>query len=216
MEFSLVNIALTLGAGFLSVASPCVLPIIPIITAGTEKDHRYRPLFIVSGLTLTFILMGIISSSFSFLIEGKMYYIEKITGILIVLLGIAMILDFNPFEKITFFNRFAGKRGKGNWSGFALGATLGLIWIPCIGPLLSGILAMVAANATLKGGIVLLAVYSLGFSIPILTAAYFTQFFRNKISLLQRHPFAVHLISGCLLIILGGYIFIKGMVGFTL
>jgi cytochrome c-type biogenesis protein len=216
MEFSLLNIALTLGAGFLSVASPCVLPIIPIIVAGSEKDNRFRPLFIVAGLSLTFIIMGIVSSSFSFLIEGKMYYLEKFTGILILLLGIAMILDFNPFEKITFFNRFAGKWGKGNWSGFVLGATLGLIWIPCIGPLLSGILAMVATQATLKGGIVLLAVYSLGFSIPILTAAYFTQFFRNRVNILQRHPFAVHLISGSILVLLGSYILFKGMVGFTL
>ncbi len=53
-----LNIALVFGAGLASVLSPCVLPVVPIVVAGTEDDHKLRPVMIVLGLAITFTAMG--------------------------------------------------------------------------------------------------------------------------------------------------------------
>ncbi len=213
MVFSGINILLAVGAGIASVASPCVLPVVPIIVTGTAGDYRHRPLLIVLGLAITFILMGVVTSLFGSFIAGKMLYVEKIAGIIVLIMGLLILGDVNIFKKITAFNRLGAGR-KGKWSGFILGLTLGLVWIPCIGPLLSGILAMVASQGQLLGGIIYLALYALGFAIPMLLVGYSSQFMLKKIRKLQQHPIIIRAFSGGILILFGGYIFFNGILGF--
>jgi len=208
-----MNILLAIGAGIASVASPCVLPVVPIIVTGTAEDYRHRPLLIVAGLAITFMLMGVVTSLFGSLIAGKMLYVEKAAGVIVFGMGLLILWDVNIFKKLTVFNKLgAGQKGK--WSGFILGLTLGLVWIPCIGPLLSGILAMVASQGQLLGGILYLGLYALGFAIPMLLVGYSSQFMLRKIRKIQQHPLIVRVFSGGILILFGGYIFFKGILGF--
>lgn len=213
MEISLTNILLTVLAGITSVASPCVLPVIPVIVTGQENDHRYRPLLIVLGLSFSFILMGVLSALFGSLIMGKMPAIEKAAGAIIVLFGVLMFFDINLFKSITVFNRIQSRSG-GSLSGLFLGITLGIIWIPCIGPILSGVLALVASQGKVVQGTILLIFYSLGFSIPILIAGYSSQFFRQRISGVMKHQHIIRYLSGGVLIVFGVYIYRNGLLGF--
>lgn len=213
MEFSLVNIFLAVGAGLASVASPCVLPVVPIIVTGKVTDHRHRPLLIVIGLTITFILMGVITSIFGSFIAGKMLVVERIAGAFILLMGILILMDINVFKKLTAFNNIQSS-SDGRWSGLLLGLTLGLIWIPCIGPMLSGILATVATEGHVVTGIIYLLFYSIGFAIPMLLVGYFSQFSIKKIRKLQEHPLAVRIVSGSILLLFGAYILLNGVMGF--
>ncbi|MBC8213410.1 MAG: cytochrome c biogenesis protein CcdA [Candidatus Marinimicrobia bacterium] len=211
MVFSLTNILLSIGAGIASVASPCVLPVVPIILTGSSEDYKHRPLLIVIGLSVSFIAMGIITSLFAGLIAGKMNLIEKFAGIIVIIMGILMLFNINIFKKITAFNKVESK-STGKWSGLFIGLTLGLIWIPCIGPLLSGVLTMVATEGSIVSGITLLFFYSIGFSIPMLVAGYSSQFFRQKVSFIYSHPKAVGYVSGLILILFGVYILTKGVI----
>lgn len=211
MEFSLLTILGVFGAGLLSVSSPCVLPVLPILVTGRENDHKHRPLLIVAGLSITFILMGVITSLFSTAIMSKMLMVEKVAGVIVLLFGILMAFDVNIFKKVTLFNKLPKVQG-GLFSGFFLGLTLGLIWIPCIGPMLSGVLGLVASKGTLVTGIVLLLIYSLGFAIPMLLAGYATQFFRSKMSVFNSNPQVVRWVSASILVGFGLYILIKGLV----
>jgi cytochrome c-type biogenesis protein len=77
--------------------------------------------------------------------------------------------------------------------------------------MLSGVLAMVATQGKLSSGLILLAFYSLGFSIPMLLAGYASQSVRQKIRMVNSHPMAVRIISGFLLIGFGVYILTSGM-----
>ena len=208
MDIGIMSIIMSIAAGIASVASPCVLPVIPIVVTGTEDEHYLRPVFVVLGLSVTFILMGIIASLFGSFLAGKMYYIEKIAGVLIVFFGILMIFDINIFKKLTILSHFQNV-SKGRLSGLFLGMTLGIVWIPCVGPLLSSVLATVAAEGQVVKGIILLTFYSLGFSIPVLIAAYSAHFFRNRVRFIMNKPFAVRWISGGILIIFGLYIMLK-------
>jgi cytochrome c-type biogenesis protein len=208
-----VNIALVFGAGLASVLSPSVLPVVPIVVTGTADDHKMRPVMIVSGLALTFITMGVVSSIFGAAIGSKMFYVEKAAGILIAVFGLLLIFNVNLFKHFGFFSNIAGKT-RGRVSGFLLGLTLGIIWIPCVGPMLSGVLAMVATQGKIVTGILLLFVYSLGFAVPMLIAGYASQFFRSRVKKIGKLPIIVNVISGLLLIGLGLIIVFKGSFGF--
>jgi cytochrome c-type biogenesis protein len=208
-----LNLLLVFGAGLTSVLSPCVLPVIPVIVLGTEKDHGLRPLLVVTGLSTTFILMGILSSLFGSVIAPAMSIVEKIAGVAIIIFGGLMLLDINLFKHLSFLQGL-GSKSKGTFSGYLLGLTLGVVWIPCIGPMLSSVLALVATNGKLLNGITMLAIYAAGFSVPLLIAGYSSHFFRSNVSFLRKYPLAVRIVSGSVLIVLGLLIIFKGMVIF--
>jgi cytochrome c-type biogenesis protein len=210
LDLSLTSLAMALFAGFASIASPCVLPVVPIIVTGTEEDHKYRPLLIVAGLSVSFMAMGAITSIFGGAVAGFMPVLEKVAGAIVILFGVLMLLDINLFKRLTLFSRIQTS-SRGRWSGLIMGLTLGLVWIPCVGPMLSGVLALVATEGKLSTGLVLLASYSLGFAIPMLLAGYASQTVRQKIRMVNSHPLAIRLVSGGLLVGFGVYILTTGM-----
>jgi cytochrome c-type biogenesis protein len=210
-----LNIALVFVAGFTSVLSPCVLPVLPIIVTGNSSDHKFRPLLLIAGLSTTFILMGVLSSLFGSAIGSKMIYVEKVAAALIALFGVLLLLNVNLFKHLSFFSQF-GQKSRGRFGGFFLGLTLGIIWIPCVGPMLSSVLAIVATEGKVVTGVLLLLVYSIGFSIPMLLAGYASQFFRNRFKGIGKYPVLINIISGLVLIALGVFIFFKGIIGFNI
>lgn len=211
LELNITTLAMVTFAGLASIASPCVLPMVPIIVTGTVDDHKYRPLLIVTGLSFSFIMMGVLTSLFAGVVAGVMPAVEKVVGAVVILFGLSMLLDINVFKKLTFLYKAQRVEGRGRWSGLILGITLGIIWIPCVGPMLSGVLALVATQGKLASGMILLAFYSLGFSLPMLLAGYASQSFRHRMSIVNAHPVAVRVVSGLLLIIFGYYILTSGM-----
>ena len=210
MDLSFINIILTIGAGIVSVASPCILPVLPIVVTGTQEDHKLRPLLIVIGLSVTFILMGIVSSACGSLIAGKMQFVESVAGVIFLTFGILTLCNVNLFKGLSFFQQFQS-RSKGRWSGFFLGLTLGIVWIPCIGPILSSVLAMVAGQGRLLQGVLFLSFYSFGFSIPMILLGYSSHLFLKKVHALQKHPLFIRYFSGGVLIVFGLYILSKGI-----
>ena len=214
LDLSITTMAMAIFAGIASVASPCVLPIVPIIVAGTETDHKHRPLLIVLGLSFSFMAMGLLTSLFGGAIAGVMPLLEKAAGIMVILFGLLMLFDVNLFKKLTIFSNIKGS-SNGRWSGLVMGLTLGLVWIPCVGPMLAGVLTLVATDGRLSTGLILLACYSLGFAIPMLLLGYASQSVRQKIKQVNAHPLAIRLVSGGLLIIFGVFILTKGMLGIS-
>ncbi len=212
LELTFATLMMAVLAGLASIASPCVLPMVPIIVTGTSDDHKYRPLLIVSGLSFSFIMMGAITSLFGGAIAGIMPAVEKVAGVVVIAMGLSMLIGVNIFKNFTFFYK-AQFQSQGRWSGLLLGLTLGIVWIPCVGPMLSGVLAMVATNGQLASGLILLAFYSLGFAIPMLLAGYASQSFRQKIRAVNKHPLIIRMISGLLLVGFGTYILTSGMLG---
>jgi cytochrome c-type biogenesis protein len=210
VDLGLSTLALTFGAGLASVASPCVLPVVPLIVTGTADEHRARPALIVLGIAVSFVAMGAVSSLFGSAIGPALPLLEKAVGILIVLFGLLLLADVNLFKRFTWLQRIQ-VGGDGRWSGLLLGLSLGLVWIPCVGPMLSGVLATVATRGSLLVGVILLGVYSLGFAVPMLAAGYGSQAVRQRIRALSAHPVAVRWGSGLLLVAFGVLILRKGM-----
>jgi len=204
MDFNFLSILSSFLAGVFSVFSPCILPILPIVLAGSDKDSKLRPVYIVLGLALVFILLGVISSAFGSLLNGKIAYLENIGALIIFIFGLMLVLNINIFKKITILNTLLSER-MNNFPDFFLGVAFGFLWIPCTGPILSSILTLVASEGSISQGVILLSFYSLGFAIPMLIVAYFSQFFRTQIRSKLPNPKYISIVSGILLILFSVY-----------
>lgn len=213
MDLALPNIFLAMGAGIASVLSPCVLPVIPVIAAGAEKRDRLRPLLIVIGLSITFMAMGAISSLFGALLVGRTRYIEQAGGLIILAIGGMVLFDMSIFKRFYRLSNIQVNT-EGRFSGLFLGMALGVIWVPCIGPMLSSILTMVGTSGELAKGIALLGFYSLGLAFPLLAVAYSSHALQRRLTAVARHEAIVRYLTGGILVAFGLYTVIIGNFAF--
>jgi cytochrome c-type biogenesis protein len=213
VDLGVTNIALAAGAGLASVLSPCVLPVVPVIMAGAEREDRLRPLIVVLGLMLSFMAMGAVSSLFGALLVGRTRTIEAVGAGIITLLGLMVLFDASIFKRLTRLSNIQVK-GEGRLSGLVLGMALGVVWVPCIGPFLSSILTMVGTNGKLAQGVILLGFYSLGLAIPMLAVAYSSHALQRKLRAVSQHEAAFRYVTGGVLIVFGLYSLIHGNVAF--
>jgi cytochrome c-type biogenesis protein len=102
-----------------------------------------------------------------------------------------------------------------SWSAFMLGFAFAFGWTPCIGPILTSVLALAAASDNIRRGVLLLAVYSAGLAIPFLLTALgigkFMTFYKN----FRKYLHAVELFSGALLLFVGGLVFVNKLTWLT-
>jgi cytochrome c-type biogenesis protein len=103
----------------------------------------------------------------------------------------------------------SGGTQPGMWSGFLLGFAFAFGWTPCIGPILATVLALAAASDTIARGVLLLAVYSAGLAVPFLLTALGIGQFLKFYQRFRKHLHAVELLSGALLLFVGGLVFVN-------
>ena len=155
-------------AGAATAVSPCVLPVLPVaLSAGATGGHR-RPLGIVAGLTV----------SFTFAIVALVYLISALglPNELLRDLAIAVLIVFGVVLMVPsladrlearlsgFAGRFGGPRsgGEGFWSGTLVGASLGIVYAPCAGPILAGVITVTASQSFNAGRLAVAFAYGLG------------------------------------------------------
>jgi cytochrome c biogenesis protein CcdA/thiol-disulfide isomerase/thioredoxin len=177
----LLQLGLAWLAGLATVASPCVLPMLPLLlgasVGGTKAPSRSRPLFIVLGFVLAFSATALLFGSSVRVLGISQQALRQ--GAIVVLWGFGALLLWPAlFERVMAplggVANWAAQRGMapGAGGGLVLGLTLGLLWTPCAGPVLASILALVAAQSNTGQAAALLLAYSLGSALPMLAIAY--------------------------------------------
>lgn len=105
--------------------------------------------------------------------------------------------------------RNVGGNKPGIVSGFLMGFAFAFGWTPCIGPILAFVLAMAATRETVAQGVFLLAVYSAGLAIPFVATALLIGRFMKFYQRFRKHLHTVEVLSGVLLLVIGGLIFVN-------
>lgn len=209
LEF-LLELPLALLAGVLTVASPCILPILPIVLgSAVARQGRpgRRPLFIVAGFVLAFasfaMLLGVVSS-----LAGLAQDVLRNTAIGALAVAGALRIWPGPYDWLV--GRVRGmlpardlaavSDDGGNAGGFVLGMSLGAVWTPCAGPVLAAILALVVKAQAPAWSAALLAAYALGAGIPMLAIIYGGQAVTTRVRLLSRHAHRLQQLFGALVV----------------
>ncbi len=218
-----LSVALAFGAGVLSFASPCVLPLIPGYIgymSGMANPAGGRPstrgsvghaLAFVAGFGLVFTLFGVGVGLLGQLIGEWQPLLRRIGGALIIL----MALHIMGLLRIPFLYREASFQAKvpaglGFLSSFALGIFFALGWTPCIGPVLTSILIVAASGQSMAQATLLLAAYSAGLGIPFLLTGLFLARATAALKRVRRMGPAVNYASGVLLMVMGGLLLTGG------
>lgn len=204
------SILLVFIAGIATMITPCVLPILPAVLSGSVGS-RLRPLAIVIGMSITFTLMGVLVSA----IASFVYITEYLRWFAIFfIIGMGAILfddDINQeyvklSSSVVSHLPFNKAQQEGILGGLFLGVSLGIVWIPCVGPILGAVLAFVAESSTgtnLMHGAILLLVYSIGVGIPMLIIAYSGKGVSKKVEWFVKRGVFLKKLSGLVLIMVG-------------
>jgi cytochrome c-type biogenesis protein len=176
----MVTVLFALLAGILTIATPCTLPVLPIILgASVGQTSRTRPVFIAFGFVTSFATTAIALGAITQILGIEQDSLHRIAVALLVFFGLLMVWP-RSFEWLSaYVGIFADRSGGimdrsncGNAGGFILGTTLGLVWTPCAGPVLGSILTVIATSSQIKWEALLLVVYAIGAAVPMLAIAY--------------------------------------------
>lgn len=216
MQPSELSIFIVFLAGVVTIMKPCCLPLVPVIFSGSG-GHRLRPLAIVSGLTVSFTTMGVLVSAFGATFAGYTDYLRNTAILFIISMGLVLFdedvnMEFmkisgsitQRLREIGSFNKFSSRMPEGSLTGgFFLGMSLGVLWIPCVGPILGAVLALVASVGNMTYGASMLFVYSIGMSLPMLSIAYYGKKVTNRYKWFSRNGELLKKLSGLVLILIG-------------
>ena len=217
MDSSAPSIILVFVAGLVTIMKPCCLPLVPVVMSGSAGS-RLRPFAVVGGMTLSFTIMGTLVSAFGAAFGGFADTMRSLSILFIMAMGLVLFdedinIEFMKISgsitqgirnKIGFLNGPSSNTNeKGLFGGFLLGMSLGIVWIPCVGPILGAVLAYVASvgNVTYGGG--LLFVYSVGMSLPMLSIAYYGKKVTSRYKWFARNGEFLKKLSGLVLIVVG-------------
>jgi cytochrome c biogenesis protein CcdA len=170
------SVALAFVAGVLTVLSPCVLPILPIVLGAAASERKYGPAALAAGLALSFVVVGLLVSTIGFSIGLNAELFRGAAAALIVIFGAVLILPelqarlamaSSPMANLI-DRRFGASFGGGYAGQFWLGVLLGAVWSPCVGPTLGAASLLAAQGRDLPQVALSMLVFGLGAALPLL------------------------------------------------
>jgi cytochrome c-type biogenesis protein len=185
----LLQVLIAFGAGIISFVSPCVLPLLPgylsmmsgysasQLESGDVSTGRMTRviLLFIAGFTVVFVALGAIATGLRTWLVQNLDTFTRLAGLTVIVFGILMVAM--AVSERGVLSSFARERrvdvrpsGLGSWAPPVMGMAFGFAWTPCIGPVLTVILATASIQETLVQGMLLLVAYSLGLGIPFLLA----------------------------------------------
>jgi cytochrome c-type biogenesis protein len=218
---SQVSFGVAFVAGLASFLSPCVLPLVPVFLAqmvgqsvsqAAETTTKRMVTFLhslafVAGFSLAFIALGATASTLGSVLHANQFLLREVGGVLLVMIGLHMTgllrLPFLYWQK-----RFEFHPSRPSYpASFLIGVIFAIGWTPCVGLILGPILALAANAATLRQGVLLLLVYSLGLGIPFLLLGLGLDRFSRLLKWLKPHLGKIEVATGVIMIALGILIF---------
>ena len=211
-----VRLAVSFVAGFASVITPCVLPLVPgylsalssVETARLGERGSGRRVVIASvpfilGFTLVFVALGAGAAAIGNTVSANAQ--TEIAGFVLVVLGLAFIGLLPVPERIVAPGLLAGARRRG--SGALLGGAFAVCAAPCIGTVLAAVLVLASDSGTLLKGAALLAVYALGLGAAFVVAGVAFARAMSAFRWVRDRYLAIQIVSGAILVALGLLLF---------
>lgn len=216
----LIAIGVSVLAGLVSFASPCVVPLVPgylsylAAVVGVEEQPgdvavrtaRLRvagaALLFVAGFTAVFVLGTVAVLGMTTTLIANQLLLQRIGGVITILMGLVFVGFIPALQREA---RFTPRQVSTLAGAPLLGAVFGLGWTPCLGPTLTGVIAVASATdgATVARGVALVIAYCLGLGIPFVLLAFGSARAVQGLGWLRRHTRAIQIFGGVLLILVG-------------
>jgi cytochrome c biogenesis protein CcdA/thiol-disulfide isomerase/thioredoxin len=182
-------------AGLVTALSPCVLPVLPGILAASSlsagsapafgadpgsgtlsatalpRVSRRRPYLIVAGLLTSFTLLTLLGATLLSVLGVPSGLLRGIALVTIIGVGLGLLVPGIGHQLEKVFYRFGNRAPARGGSAFVFGLTLGVVFVPCAGPVLAAITVLAASEGLTAGLVVLTLAFAAGLAIPLLLVA---------------------------------------------
>ncbi len=211
--------------GLITGISPCILPVLPVIffsgaqstgsdsVAGSDGgtavavrtaptlSERLRPYRVIGGLVLSFSLVTLIGTSLLSLLHLPQDAIRWAGLIALTVIGLGLI--FPRFEEILEkpFSRIPALQMSEGRSGFGLGLALGVLYVPCAGPVLAAIVVAGATGSIGLGTVALTISFAVGAALPLLFFALAGQRVAERVGTFRRHQRRIRVAGGVVMLV---------------
>lgn len=205
-------VAFAFVSGIITILSPCILPVLPIVLSGSVSGGKARPLGIVAAFVTSFTLFTLALSTIVEAIGIPPGTLRIVSVVLLVVFGLVMFVPAlrERFEVLA--SRVAAGRGSkrrvtaprsGFWGGVPVGLSLGLVWTPCVGPIMASVISLALTRRVDGGSVLITLAYSLGTSIPMLAVMFGGRALLNRVPGLARNMASIQKGFGVVMIVVG-------------
>ncbi|UZE49184.1 cytochrome c biogenesis CcdA family protein [Rhodopseudomonas sp. P2A-2r] len=171
----MTSLALAFAAGLLSILSPCVLPLVPIVLGAAVTEHRLGAVALAAGLAVSFTLLGLLLALVGFSLGIDASVFRAVAAVIMIALGTVLLV---PVWQVRLAaaggpisgwadRQFGGGASSGLGGQFAIGLLLGAVWSPCVGPTLGAASLLAAQGKDLLRVALTMIVFGIGAALPL-------------------------------------------------
>lgn len=198
-------------AGIITVLSPCVLPVLPVVLSGTVGGGRLRPVGIIAGFlaSFSFITLALAFLVRSFSLDPELLRIIAAATILMmatILIVPALKDRFMMFAGSLLLGKRKATTGgprPGFVPGFLTGLSLGVVWTPCVGPIMASVITLAISSSVDIGAVVITLAYALGTSLPLFAVMQGGRALLGRFPGLASHLGMIQRVFGVLMLVTG-------------
>jgi len=170
------SLGLAFLAGILSVLSPCVLPLLPLVLGAAASEHRLGPVALAAGLALSFVVIGLFVATVGFAMGLDAEIFQFGAAIMLILFGLVLIVPeaqtrlavaAGPMSN-WIESRFGGFSTADLPGQFSVGLLLGAVWTPCVGPTLGAASLLASQGRDLGAVALIMFLFGIGSALPLL------------------------------------------------
>lgn len=196
-------------AGIVTILSPCILPVLPIIlssTIGGKDSGKARPTGVVAGFVLSFTFFTLFLSTIVKISGISSDALRTVSVFVIAGLGISLLIPRFQLVIEKLFSKLSRLLPRGNvkpgfGSGFLIGLSLGLLWTPCVGPILASVISLAISGTVTLDAFIITFAYSLGTAIPMFLIMLGGQTMLRKVPWLLANTAKIQKAFGILMIV---------------
>jgi cytochrome c-type biogenesis protein len=173
---SLGTLGLAFLAGALSVLSPCVLPLLPIVLGSAASEHRLAPAALAAGLAVSFVVIGLFMATIGFAAGLDSGVFRPVSAVLLIAVGTLILVPRLGAQAVAaggpvsnwVEGQFGGFAARGLSGQFLLGLLLGAVWSPCVGPTLGAASILAAKGENLGQVAITMIAFGIGAAVPLI------------------------------------------------
>ena len=211
----IVLLAFAFVSGVITILSPCILPVLPIVLAGGSSGGKARPFGVISGFVVSFSFFTLALSAIVQALGVPADAMRYVAIALIVLFGAVMLV---PRLREAFdvavsraVSRGSGRAGglspskprAGFLGGVPVGLSLGLVWTPCVGPIMASVISLALTQKVDGGSVLVTVAYTLGTAIPMLAIMLGGRALIARVPGLSKNAGAIQRVFGVVMILMG-------------
>jgi cytochrome c-type biogenesis protein len=169
------TLALAFVAGLLSILSPCVLPILPIVLGAAASEHRWGPAVLAAGVAVSFVAIGLFAATIGYSIGLDAGLFRNVAAALMITVGVVLLVP-RLQERLAIAGTplaawaddyFGDARQSGPGGQMAVGLLLGAVWSPCVGPTLGAASILAAQGRDLGEVAATMLAFGFGAALPL-------------------------------------------------